>query len=469
MHDTIFREYDIRGIVGVELQLEAVYDLGKAIGYYFLSQRKGVKTIAVGMDGRIHSEYIKDELIRALRDSGLNVLFVGLCPTPVLYFSLHTLPVDAGLMVTASHNGKEYNGIKLCLGKDALWGTQITAIKKLYQARISSKAMLKGSYEEYPMNERYTNWLVAQFAHLANSSLAAVIDCANGATSVIMPELIDKMKWRNMSLLFAKVDGNFPHHEPDPMVLENLKKLQKKIISSYADIGIGFDGDGDRMAALTKRGTLVDGDKLLGVFAESMAKLHRGMTVVFDIKCSSSLVDILKSWGAHPVMAPSGHSIIKHEMKIHKALLAGEISGHYYFNDRYFGFDDGIYAVLRLFELMNTGTSLEELLALFPISFSTPEIRIECAQSLRHTLIDSAQKYFSSQDTAQVCTIDGLRATLPYGWGLVRFSNTQPVVSLRFESATKLGLEQIKQDFYGVLKEYIDPAVLDKSLMASST
>ncbi|MGE0206820.1 MAG: phosphomannomutase/phosphoglucomutase [Candidatus Babeliales bacterium] len=461
MQDHIFRQYDIRGKVGQELLLDQVYDLAKAIVYYFVQKNPALKTIAVGADGRTHSPAIKQELCRALQDSGIDVLFVGTCPTPVLYFSLFNLPVDAGLMITASHNGKEYNGIKICLGKESVWGSQIQEIKALYAQKAAVKAEHRGSYKEYNLIEDYTDWMVKKFPHLVNMDIAAVVDCGNGAAGTVWPMLIKKMQWKKVDLLFPEVDGTYPNHEADPIVEENMLDVKKNLLSGCYDVGLGLDGDCDRMTPMTKQGQLVQGDKVLALFAQDIIKNHPKAPIVFDIKCSSGLADVIAAVGGLPCISPSGHSIIKDQMKKQKALLAGELSCHFFFHDRYFGYDDGNYAALRLFELLvQSGKTLQELLTIFPEKWSTPEIRIACDQHAMASIVEHVKEHFIKEAKGEIMTIDGIRVTMSYGWGMVRSSNTQPVICLRFESDSQAGLQQIKQDFKGALEPYLSKEAL---------
>ena len=463
MHDSLFREYDLRGKVGSELSLEHVYDLGRALAYYFVHQDVPVKTIAVGMDGRIHSPVIKQELVRAFCDSGIDVIFVGVCPTPVLYFSMHTIPVDAGIMITASHNGKEYNGIKIVLAKAALWGSQLQLLKQFFLERKEHKTLKQGDYTQYPMVKRYTNWLVKRFAHLKKSPLSLILDMGNGATGVVVPELIEQLEWDQAQLLYADIDGTFPNHEPDPVVPENMQIMRSMLIEGKAQFGIGFDGDGDRMVVYNHLGQIIEGDKLLALFARDILQQFPGSTILYDIKCARFVPELIQSWSGKAIVSRSGHSIIKHEMKKHQAIFGGELSCHFFFNDSYFGYDDGIYAALRLCQLMHKTGDLQALLDVIPQSYSTPEIRIACAQEIHTKLIASTYNFFSARQDAQVSTLDGVHATLPYGWGLVRASQTQPSISLRFESSTPEGLEKVKEDFYTALKSYMDPLLLQSS------
>jgi len=382
MHDSIFRKYDLRGKVGLELPLDEVYDLAHSIIAYFKSQNSQLRSIAVGADGRIHSPQIKDLVINAVCDAGVSVIDVGICPTPVLYAALHVLEVDGGIMITASHNGPEYNGFKLCLGTSTIWGEQITTIKELFKNKVKVSATAVGDYRMYPMITEYVGLLKSQFSHLVGMPLAAVIDCGNGAAGTVLPTLIQEMEWNNVQLLYAAVDGTYPHHEADPTVMENMHDLIAAVKQSGASVGIGLDGDCDRMASVTHTGELVLGDRLLAIFAQPLVDQMQGMPVICDIKCSSVLLDLLRKWGAQPMLSPSGHSIIKQQMKEHGALLAGELSCHFFFKDRYFGFDDGIYALFRLFELITqSGKSLHELLQVIPSTINTMEMRIPCDDS----------------------------------------------------------------------------------------
>lgn len=460
MLDHIFRQYDIRGKIGPELEIDEVYTLVRAIAYYFVKENPQVKKVAVGADGRIHSPAIKKEVCRALQDSGLDVVFIGICPSPVLYFSLFHLPVQAGLMITASHNGKEYNGIKICLGRDSVWGEQIQEIKKFAKDGISIESLKKGSYEEYFLIDDYTDWMVQHFPHLIGMDLSVIVDCGNGAGGTVWPMLIEKMKWQNLSLLFEEVDGTYPNHEADPIVEKNMLDVRAALVKGDYDLGLGLDGDCDRMTPMTKTGELVSGDKLLALFSYPIIKQYPGSRIVFDIKCSSGLPEVLATWGGVPCISPSGHSIIKKNLKEKKALLAGELSCHFFFADRYFGYDDGNYAALRLFELLlQEQKPLEQLLEVFPKKFTTPEIRLECDQDKMDYIVNQVKAYFANFPNAELMTIDGIRVSMKYGWGMLRASNTQSVLCLRFESATKEGLENIKRDFRTALKCYLSQEV----------
>lgn len=464
MQDHIFRLYDIRGKVGGELPIDQVEALTHAIAYYFKLQNPHVQKIAVGADGRTHSPAIKERVCKALHEDGFDVVFVGVCPSPVLYFSLHNLDVDAGIMITASHNGPEYNGLKICLGTESVWGTQIQEIKKLYQQGIRLSALATGTYQEKDANALYIAWLKKHFTHLIGLPIKAIVDCGNGAAGAVMPKLIAVMGWSGVRLLYPEIDGTYPHHEADPTVEENMRDVKKILTTSDAMLGIGFDGDCDRMAAMTKQGDLVQGDKLLAVFARAIIQDHPGATVVFDIKCSSGLQELLLRWHARPYMSPSGHSIIKGAMKREHALLGGELSCHFFFKDRYYGYDDAFYAMLRLFELLKDGSTLDSLLSCFPKKISTKEYRIACDQHQMGHIVHSVQDAFMGKPDMELTTIDGIRVTTTYGWGMLRASNTQPVLCLRFEANTQEQVEEIKEQFITALTPYYDKAYLFEQL-----
>lgn len=459
MQDVIFREYDIRGKVGTELIIDDAYDLACAIAYYLVGKDPHVKTVAVAMDGRTHSPAICNQVTRALQDSGLAVMFVGMCPTPALYFALRMLPVQAGIMVTASHNPAEYNGMKVCLGTTSVWGKEIQEIKNLFKARKKIISECRGAYTEQLITPAYVEWLAEHFAHIKNMQLSAVVDCGNGAGGMVMPQLIKAMGWKHVQLLYPEVDGTYPNHEADPTVEKNMRDVKQVLASTDTHVGIGLDGDCDRMAPMTKSGFLVPGDQLLALYAQSVVRAHPGVAVVFDVKVSSAVIEVLENMGAKPCMSPAGHSIIKEQMRIHHALLGGELSCHFFFNDRYFGYDDAFYAMMRLFELLvQSGKTLDDLLRIIPKKFSSPEYRVKCNEDKKVSIVAAVKDVFMRRADATTITIDGVRATLPYGWGLVRVSNTQPALTIRFESDSQQGLQQVKQDFYTALQPYFDNA-----------
>lgn len=457
MIDTIFREYDIRGKVGTEFIIDQAYPLAQAIVYYFKREKPSVKTVAVGMDARTHSPQIKDAVVKALNDGGLDVIFIGICPTPVLYFSLYNLPVDAGIMITASHNPPEYNGLKLCLGQHSVWGLQVAEIRDLYKQGAHVTSDTQGSYTDYPVIPIYIDWLVNHFKHLHGMPLKAVIDCGNGTAGTVMPQLVKAMGWHHVQLLYEEVDGSCPNHEADPVKEKNMVEVKRVLATTDTEVGIGFDGDVDRMAPMTKQGFLVPGDQLLALFSQEVLSEHPGAAIVVDIKSSAGLLDLLHTWHAKAYLSPSGHAIIKDQMRKHHAILGGELSCHFFFKDRYFGYDDGIYAALRVFELLiRTGKTLDQLLTIFPKSYSSPEFRIPCSEADKQRIVHAVTQVFAQRTDVAMITIDGIRARMDYGWGILRASNTQSELCLRFESDTPQGLVRVKEDFFNALKPYVN-------------
>lgn len=452
MQDSIFREYDIRGKVGSELVLADMYDLGCAIAYYFKEQDSSVRRVVVGMDARLTSPRIKDDICHALMDSGLDVTFIGVCPSPVLYFGMFTLPVDAGLMITASHNPPEYNGIKVGLKKKFVWGNQIRYIGQLFRERKKIVSEYEGVLTDLPLISEYVAWIKDHFPRLDHMALRAVVDVGNTTGATVIPELIKAFGWQHVKQLCGDIYEQHPRHEADPVVEKNMICVKEALATKQYDVGIGLDGDCDRMGAMTATGYLLPGDRLLAIFAQPIVQQHPGTAVVFDIKSSSGLNELLEKWGSQAIMSPSGHAILKETMQQHHALLGGELSCHFFFYDRYFGYDDGIYAMLRLFEIMvETNKSLDELYKIFPPRVSSPEYRIPCSEEKKQPIIAAVKDYFMKEPEAHILTIDGVRATLPYGWGIVRASNTQPVLSIRFEANTAQNLVRIKEEFIKAL------------------
>lgn len=465
MLDTIFREYDIRGKVNGEFNLDKVYDLIRSIAFYFVQENPAVKTVVLGMDGRTHSLAIKKEVCRGLTDSGLDVVFVGIVPSPVLYFALYTLEVDAGLMITASHNPKEYNGLKICLGKKSVWGVQVREIRDLFKARAFISTAHKGAVKERLIIDSYINVLADQFPHLIGMDLSVVIDCGNGAAGAVMPQLVKRMNWKKVRLLYPEVDGTYPNHEADPVKEKNMADVKHLLQTTDVQLGIGLDGDADRMAPMTKSGFLVPGDQLLAIFSKQLLKNVPGATVVMDIKSSSGLIELLQKWGGKPHLSPSGHAIIKDQMRIQGALLGGELSCHFFFADRYYGYDDGIYAVMRLLEIIvQSGVTLAKLLEEFPTRYSSIEYRIACSLDKKQKIVQHVKEHFSKQSDVAMITIDGVRVTFDNGWAVVRPSNTQPLLSMRFEANTLQGLCQIKEKFAVLLAPFFDETELRREI-----
>jgi len=455
MHDSMFREYDIRGEVGKDFVVDDAYAFGQALAYYMTTRNPGLKTLAVARDGRTHSPAIEKALIQALCESGINVISIGLVPTPVLYFALFTLDIDGGVMITASHNPPSYNGFKLCLGTEPLSGMDIQEIKACYRTERKSERLPVGTVTKYDCTTDYINWLHKHFNDLIGNDIAAVIDCANGAAGAVIPQLVYKMQWKNVKVLHANVDGAFPNHEADPTTLENMRDIKRAIETEEYNIGFGLDGDGDRLGVLLPDGTLLANDILLSIFSSEVAKKHPAGVIVYDVKTSRALIDHLETIGARGIMASVGHTNIKRIMKKHNALLGGELSGHFFFRDRYFGFDDGIYALMRVLELM-VGDACwhEEVCEIFQKWYTSPEIRVDCREEKKKEVVDVIKSHYATKQGYNVCDIDGVRIDTPDGWALIRASNTQPKLSLRFEARDEDTLEQFKSAFSAILHKH---------------
>jgi phosphomannomutase/phosphoglucomutase len=461
MNDGIFRQYDIRGIIGSEFDITKTYDLGLAIAYRLKELKPIARTCVVGYDGRETSRPIAEALMQAMRASGFDVINIGLCATPVLYFARHNNGFDAGLMVTASHNPKEYNGIKICVDDRPVWGNDLQIIKRYFHEK-KAVAAPQGAYTEQDMNAEYIAWLVNHFSDLKAYNADCVIDCGNGTTGPLITALIEGMGWQNVSVLFSEVDGTFPHHDADPIIADNMRFVKDVLSSSSHQCGIGLDGDGDRMSIMTRAGELIPGDVLLGLFA---TELSLNSSVIYDVKSSLALVNWIRSLQLIGYFSPSGHSLIHTLMREKNALLGGEFSCHFFFADDYFGYDDGLYAMLRFMRLIRrNGKTADQLYAEFPSYKSSPEIRIPCSEpNKKRILRDVEQHFLQRDDCCEIMTLDGVRVSMPYGWALVRISNTQPMLSVRCESQTVPGLQAIKRDVIAVLDRFFDHSVLIKA------
>lgn len=453
---TIFREYDIRGKVGSELIIEQIYDLIRALIIYAQKHVPTMQTVLVGMDGRTHSLVIRQEVVRAIIDSGLNAVIIGVCPSPVVYFGMHMHAYDLGIMITASHNTQEYNGFKICLGKDMVWGKALQEVYQLYKAGNFINASVPGVILHADITSHYILWLKNHFSLLQDSDVSVVIDCGNGTAGIVLPRLIEVMGWKGVTLLYDEIDGTYPNHEADPVVLENMLDVKDALQNKNIQWGVGLDGDCDRMAAMTKEGFLVPGDQLLALFAQCIVNSLSKAPIVFDIKSSSALIELLNRWQAVLVMSPSGHAIIRDQMKKTQAVLGGELSCHFFFADRYFGYDDGIYAFMRLVELLHTTKkTLTQLLTIIPHRYSTKEFRIACQPEFKTTMVEAIINGFVNKPGVEMITIDGVRVITPYGWAIVRPSNTQSVICIRCESESIDGLKTIKGEVITLLQPFL--------------
>ncbi|MDE1168659.1 MAG: phosphomannomutase/phosphoglucomutase [Pseudomonas sp.] len=443
--DSIFRAYDIRGVVGKDLTAETAYWIGRAIGTQSLAQ--GEPNVSVGRDGRLSGPMLVQQLIQGLADSGCQVSDVGLVPTPALYYAANVLAGKSGVMLTGSHNPRDYNGFKIVIAGDTLANEQIEALHQ----RLKDNDLVsgQGSVEKVEILDRYFKQIRDDI--VLAKKLKVVVDCGNGAAGVIAPQLIEALGCEVIPL-FCDVDGNFPNHHPDPGKPENLVDLIAKVKETNADLGLAFDGDGDRVGVVTNKGTIVFPDRLLMLFAKDVVSRNPGADIIFDVKCTRRLTPLITSYGGRPVMWKTGHSLIKKQMKVSGALLAGEMSGHIFFKERWFGFDDGIYSAARLLEILSQEkTTAEELFDAFPNDISTPEINIHVTDENKFSIIDALQSD-AQWGEANLTTIDGVRVDYPKGWGLVRASNTTPVLVLRFEADDQAELERIQEVFRAQLK-----------------
>ncbi|RLB41258.1 MAG: phosphomannomutase [Deltaproteobacteria bacterium] len=442
----IFREYDIRGIVPEELNEETVRQLGLAMGTYY--NQKGVKRISLGRDCRLSSPSLFEGLADGLMSTGMEIIDIGMVPTPLLYFSLHHLDVEGGVQITGSHNPPEFNGFKVCLGHASIYGSEIQEIRKI--AESGSFADGQGRMEQADVVSPYIDY-VNKTIRVGEHKRKVVIDSGNGVAGPVAEPLYKGLGFEVVSL-FGEPDGRFPNHHPDPTIPENLKALTSKVKETGADVGIGFDGDADRIGVIDSEGRIIWGDQLMIIFSRDLLKRYPGAKIIGEVKCSQVLYDDIEKNGGQPIMWKTGHSLIKNKMKEEGALLAGEMSGHLFFAERYFGYDDAIYAGARLLEILsNTDKSVGDLLEGVPEMVNTPEIRIDCPEDKKFQVVAELAEEFKKD--YKVIDVDGARVLFGDGWGLIRASNTQPVLVLRFEAKSKERLEEIENLFMSKLRD----------------
>ncbi len=441
MDTNIFREYDIRGIVGEQLTDDTVAVIARAVGTFF--RKNGAKRIAIGYDARSSSPRFCKLLTRGFNEAGCDVVLIGMVPTPVLYHTTFTKGVDGGVMITGSHNPPDHNGFKICLGKDTLFGLQIQEIKEiaLSEPPASAGGQLPGSVETLEVLDDYCRDIVSRVG-LGNRKIKAVIDAGNGMGGVTAVPVYRELGIE-MIELFTDPDSTFPNHHPDPTVTENLQDLIAAVRENAADIGIAFDGDGDRIGVVDETGRIIWGDELMVLFSRDILANRPGSTIIAEVKCSQTLFDDIEKHSGKPLMWKAGHSLIKAKMKETNAALAGEMSGHIFFADRFYGFDDATYAGARLLEILSkTDKPLSALLADLPKTFSTPELRVDCPDETKFDVVAKIAEHFSRDH--EVITIDGARILFEHGWGLVRASNTQAILVLRFEADSDENLQKIR-------------------------
>jgi phosphomannomutase/phosphoglucomutase len=446
LNPEILREYDIRGVADRDFTDENCRLLGRAIGTF--ERRAGKRRIALGRDCRLHSTRIRAGILEGLLDSGLEVTDIGLCPTPLLYFSVHHWDLDGGVMITASHNPASDNGLKVCVGKGTIHGADIRNLAALVEARDFVGGP-RGTMHEREVLSEYVTYVTEQIR--APRKLRVAIDAGNGPGG--LPAVpIFRALGHDVIELYTEPDGRFPNHHPDPTVVANLQDLIATVREQRCDVGVAYDGDADRIGVVDERGNPVWGDQLMIVFSRSILEQRKGGTFIAEVKCSRTLYDDVPKHGGRIVMWKTGHSLIKAKMREENAVLAGEMSGHMFFADRYYGFDDAVYASARLVEILSeTGKRLTDLLADVPRTYSTPEIRVDAPEARKFAIVEELRRRFARK--YEVIDIDGARINFPGGWGLVRASNTQAVLVLRFEADSEPALGAIRAEVEGALRE----------------
>lgn len=448
MNPGIFREYDIRGIAGKDIEKHDVVSIGKAYGT--LLNRENKKIVSIGRDCRTSSEEFSQLFIKGITSTGCDVIDIGICPTPVLYFSIEHLGLEGGAMVTASHNPPEYNGFKLLSGTDSIHSQGLQDIRTIIgnnefvkgKGRVTQKDVLTAYKENIVNNINIKN------------PIKIAVDAGNGTGGVTALPVLRQLGCV-VHDIYCDMDGTFPNHEADPTRKKNLFDLIRLVKEKNLDLGVGYDGDGDRIGVVDKNGSIIYGDQLMVIYAREILERRPGAVFISEVKCSMVMYDDIKKHGGNAIMWRTGHSLIKQKMKQENAALAGEMSGHMFFKDRYFGFDDALYATCRLLEIMaDTGKGVDELIKDLPKTFTTPEIRVECSDDIKFEVVRKIVEHFRAKQ--KIIDIDGLRALYDDGWGLVRASNTQPALVLRFEALSEERLEQIREQIESVLKAIIE-------------
>jgi phosphomannomutase/phosphoglucomutase len=449
----IFKAYDIRGIVDRTLTESAVEAIGR--GLAVLGSRKGVSRFVIGRDGRLSGPRLSAALAGGLAAGGMDVVDIGVVATPMVYFATHHFKTGSGVMVTGSHNPPDYNGLKMMVAGETLAAEAIQDLRKLIDTLVAPVETggqpKRGSVSREDVKEAYLERITSDVK--LSRPMTVAVDCGNGSPGAVAPELFRRLGCTVIEL-FCEVDGSFPNHHPDPSKPENLEDLVEKLESSDAELGLAFDGDGDRLGVVTKGGKIIYPDRQLMLFAAEVLSRHPGAEVIFDVKCTRNLFPWIREHGGRPVMWKTGHSLIKSKLRETGAPLAGEMSGHLFFKDRWYGFDDGLYAGARLLEIVSREPDASAVLESLPDSISTPELNIALArEGENHQLIAELQKSARFEGATDVLTIDGLRVEYPDGFGLMRASNTTPVIVLRFEADSNAALSRIREDFRRVLQK----------------
>jgi phosphomannomutase/phosphoglucomutase len=446
--DHIFREYDVRGVVGEDLTPESATQVGRAFGSQLREDlRQAGPSVALGYDNRLSSEELAAAFADGLRASGARVIHVGMVPTPALYFGVHHYSTDAGIQVTGSHNPPEYNGFKMLTAGGPFYGASIQKLRQ--RIEVQDFAEGRGDAEARPVLDDYITDVASRFS--LERPVSVAIDCGNGAGSLAAVPILERIGAR-VDALYCAPDGTFPNHHPDPTVDENLADLIQRVESTDAELGIAFDGDADRIGAVDENGKIVRGDYLLLIYSLDALRRQAGEQVIFDVKCSQVLEDAIAAAGGRPIMWKTGHSLIKEKMRETGARIAGEMSGHMFFADDYYGYDDALYSACRLIDVVaRSGGPLSGLLEGVPLLASTPEIRVECGDDVKFELVAAAVAHFKKH--YDVIDVDGARIQFEDGWALIRASNTQPILVLRFEAVSEQRLEVIREEVSAWLHE----------------
>ena len=446
LQPTIFREYDIRGVAETELASLDVIQLGRGLGT--LLQQKSGPNINLGRDCRLSSPRLHDALLEGLIASGCQVTDLGVVPTPLLYYSAVHLKSDGAVMITGSHNPSEFNGFKTVSGSGTIHGEEIQEVRRIIESRDFRTG--SGTHRVLDLSDSYVNEVASQF-HF-DRRIKVVADAGNGTAGPLMHRIFERLNC-DATELFFEMDGHFPNHHPDPTVPANLAELQKTVKARGADLGIAFDGDSDRIGAVDEHGNVMYGDMLMLIYGREILTRKPGATFIGEVKCSQIMYDELKRLGGNPIMYKTGHSLIKAKMKQEHAELAGEMSGHMFFADRYFGYDDALYAACRLIEIVaRSGQPLSAQLAGLPQTVTTPEIRVDCPDETKFQIVEKVAGHF--QRTHKVIDVDGVRVLFDHGWGLLRASNTQPVLVMRFEATSP----ELLQQYHDEVEQAIKPA-----------
>jgi phosphomannomutase len=443
---TIFKAYDVRGVVPSTLTEEVAEALGRAFGT--LARAEGEKTVAVGRDGRLSGPSLSAALIRGLAATGLDVVDIGMATTPMLYFAAATV-CTSGIQVTGSHNPKDYNGFKMVMAGRAIYGDEIQALRRVIETQGYDLAPSPGSVRQHDILPAYRERIASDIR--LSRPMKVVVDSGNGIAGASAPGIFRAIGCEVIEL-FSEVDGNFPNHHPDPSKPENLRDLVAKLQETGAELGLAFDGDGDRLGIITKNGNNIYPDRQMMLFARDLLQREPGATILYDVKCTQRLAPAIRDAGGVPLMYKTGHSLIKAKMREVGSPLGGEMSGHIFFKERWYGFDDGTYAGCRLLEIVSKHADPSAVLESLPSSFSTPELNVKCAEGEPHRLVAELVKTARFDAPAEVSTIDGLRVDWPDGFGLVRASNTTPVLVLRFEGHTEAAMHRIEDTMLALLR-----------------